>query len=131
MAWEESVPTTIVRSFLSVEAVVFCGAALVHAGVLVRGYEHAKAATAEGVIAAVLLVGLMGSVIAPSSSRRIGLAAQGFALLGTLVGLFTIAIGVGPRTALDFGLHATMVLLLLCGLFAVARTQSVLSRSAS
>jgi hypothetical protein len=34
------------------------------------------------------------------------LAAQGFALLETFVGIFTIILGIGPRTMLDAGLHA-------------------------
>src|SRR5262249_2623128 len=71
----------VVRWFLAVEAAVFGGAALVHAGVLVGGYEHAAARTAESVIALVLLVGLAASVLAPGSSRGIGLGVQGFALL--------------------------------------------------
>ena len=95
----------VVRWFLAVEAAVFGSAALVHAGVLVRGYEHAAARTAESAIAFVLLVGLAASVLAPGSSRGIGLGVQGFALLGTAVGLVTIAIRVGPRTALDLTLH--------------------------
>jgi hypothetical protein len=111
----------IVRSFLSLEAAVFVAAALVHAGFLLSGHEHAKAETAEAVIALVLLTALAATVIAPPAGRRIGLAAQGFALFGTLVGLFTIAIGIGPRTPFDLVLHTTMILLLVSGLLAVAR----------
>jgi hypothetical protein len=48
-----------------------------------------------------LLVGLAWTWIRPASARAAGLAAQGFALVGTLVGIFTIAVGVGPRTAPD------------------------------
>jgi hypothetical protein len=115
----------VVRWFLAVEAVVFGSAALVHAGVLVHGYEHVAARIAESVIALVLFVGLAASAVTPGSSRTIGLAAQGFALLGTAVGLFTIAIGVGPRTALDLTLHAVMVVLLVTGLVATARPSPV------
>ncbi len=106
----------LVRSLLGLQMAVFAGAALIHAGVLLRGYEHARAATAESVIALVLAAGLVGTLAAPGSSRGIGLAAQGFALAGTLVGLLTIAVGVGPRTPLDLALHATMVVLLVLGL---------------
>jgi hypothetical protein len=121
----------VVRWFLAVEAAVFGSAALVHAGVLVRGYEHAAARTAESAIAFVLLVGLAASVLAPGSSRGIGLGVQGFALLGTAVGLVTIAIGVGPRTALDLTLHGVMVALLVTGLVATGRRTPVSnSRSA-
>jgi hypothetical protein len=116
--------TRLVRTFLALEAALFAGAALVHAGVLIRGHEHAQAETAEGVIALVLVGGLASALIAPGSSCGVGLAVQGFALLGTLVGLFTIAIGVGPRTALDLMLHITMILLLLTGLWLVGRRRT-------
>jgi len=44
------------------------------------------------------------------------LAAQGFALLGTLVGLFTIIIGVGPRTVPDVVYHIAVLIVLAAGL---------------
>jgi hypothetical protein len=68
------------------------------------------------VIASVLLAGLVATWIRPARIRRIGLAAQGFALAGTLVGLFTIVIGIGPRTVPDLVIHAAMVAELLAGL---------------
>ena len=64
-----------IRSFLLFEAATFLVASLIHSGVLIAGYEHQKDRIAEGVIA--------------------------LALLGTLIGVFTIAVGVGPRTAPD------------------------------
>lgn len=118
-------PTTLVRAFLVAETAIFESAALIHAGVLMSGYEHRGARTAESVIALVLLVGLVGSVIAPQSSRGIGLGAQVLALVGTCVGIFTIVIGVGPRTALDLTIHGVMVILLVTGLALVARQQSI------
>jgi hypothetical protein len=113
--------TATVRIFLAIESVVFGAAALMHAGVLFPGHEHGRARIAESVIALVLAAGLAASVAAPAASRRIGLAAQGFALLGTFVGLFTIAIGIGPRTAIDLVLHAMMIALLVSGCLVVAR----------
>lgn len=113
--------TRLVRWFLSLEAAAFGAAALVHSGVAVHGYEHWKAATAESVIGLVLLGGLLTSVVAPQSSRSAGLASQAFALLGTLVGTFTIVIGVGPRSPFDFALHAGFVAALVTGLALVAR----------
>jgi hypothetical protein len=47
--------------------------------------------------------------------------AQGFALLGTLVGIFTIIVGVGPRTTPDVIYHIAMVGLLVWGLATAAR----------
>jgi hypothetical protein len=119
--------THLVRWFLSIEALVFGAAALIHAGVLVHGYEHGKAEAAESVIALALLAGLLATVSSPSSSRAIGLGAQGFALAGTLVGLLTIALGIGPRTAFDLALHAGMIALLAGGLISVARRPVVAS----
>lgn len=55
---------------------------------------------------------------------HIGLAVQGFALLGTLVGLFTIAVGVGPRTVPDLVFHAGIVAVLVWGLIVTARAVS-------
>ena len=114
-----------IRLLLAVQAAVFGVAATIHAGVLTHGYEHVRARTAEGVIAAVLLVGLFMTAIAVRQLRTIALGVQGFALLGTLVGLFTIAIGVGPRSVLDLALHATMVTLLTAGLVMTRRTTTI------
>ncbi len=114
---------TLLRWFLVADVLTFAAAALVHAGLLAHGLEHSEARIAESVIAAVLLAGLIGTFVAPGSSRAFGLWAQGFALLGTIVGLFTIAIGVGPRTAFDITLHAGMVALLVAGLVLTTRSR--------
>ena len=121
--------STLVRWFLVVEAAVFGSAALIHAGILMSVYEHRAARTAESVIALVLLAGLVGTAIAPQSSRGIGLGAQAFALFGTAVGIFTIAIGVGPRTMLDLTLHTGMVLLLVIGLVLLVRRYSTVQHA--
>ncbi len=113
--------TRTVRWFLALEVVVFGLAALLHAGVLTTGYEHRQARIAESVIGVVLLFGLLVTFGAPRLTRTAGLLAQGFALLGTCVGLFTILIGIGPRTAIDLALHATMLALLIGGLGVAAR----------
>ncbi len=47
--------------------------------------------------------------------------AQGFALFGTLVGVFTIAVGVGPRTIADIIYHVGIVALLIWGLAVAVR----------
>jgi hypothetical protein len=43
-----------IRTFLDAEIVAFAAAALVHAGVLVDGYQHRAAGIAEAVITGVL-----------------------------------------------------------------------------
>ncbi|MGH8946293.1 MAG: hypothetical protein ACRDVL_09090 [Acidimicrobiia bacterium] len=104
------------------ETIVFALASATHGGLFGDDYRHTEASTAEGVIAVVLLAGLAVSLVRPSLSRRAGLWAQGFALLGTLVGLFTIIIGVGPRTVPDVVFHSGLIVLLVWGLVTVART---------
>lgn len=111
----------MVRLFLLVEAVAFGAAALVHSGVLIDGYEHARAAIAESVIGTVLVAVLLATFAAPRLSRAAGLWAQGFALLGTSVGIVTMILGVGPQSSFDAALHAGFVLLLVAGLLLVGR----------
>ena len=105
-----------IKLFLFFEAAAFISAALIHFGLLIDGYEHLKAGTAESVIAVVLLIGLALTWIRQGSTRRAGLVAQTFALLGTLVGIFTIAIGVGPRTVPDILYHLGIMAVLVYGL---------------
>jgi hypothetical protein len=103
------------------EAATFIAASLIHSGVMIAGYEHQKARIAEGVIATVLLVGAAFSWVRPAWTRQAGLAAQGFALLGTLVGIFTIIVGVGPRTVPDVAYHVAIVVVLVWGLMFARR----------
>jgi hypothetical protein len=105
------------------EAASFIAAALVHSGLLIEGYEHPQARIAESIIAIVLFVGAALTWIRPAWVRRVGLAAQGFALLGTLVGVFTIAIGIGPRTIPDIAYHIGIVVILMWGLSAAMRAR--------
>ena len=109
------------RLFLLGEGATFVVAGLVHRGLLVRGYEHGPASIAESVIAVVLLGGLGLTWVWPAGTRPIALAAQAFALLGTLIGTFTIAIGVGPRTVPDVLYHVAILVALAWGLVVAAR----------
>jgi hypothetical protein len=106
----------VVRTFLLVEAATFITAAAVHAGWRISGYQHREARIAESIIAAVLLAGAVVAWLRPSLTRVAGLLAQGFALVLTLVGITTIAIGIGPRTAVDILYHAAIVAVLVWGL---------------
>lgn len=114
-------PATLI-TIPAVEILLFAGAALIHAGVLVGGHEHSQARTAEGVIAAVLALGLVLCLLRPATMRTTALAVQGFALLGTLVGVFTIAIGVGPQTLADKAFHGLLLVVLVAGLVAAWRS---------
>ena len=88
---------------------------------LALGDPHAAAATGESVIAVILLVGLALTFVGITSVATIGMLAQGLALLGTLVGIFTIAVGAGPRTAPDVAYHLAISVVLVVGLFVAAR----------
>lgn len=116
-----------IRTFLIVEAIVFVLAAAVHYGLLIDGYEHTEARIAESIVAVVLFGGFVVTVLRPDRTRLAGIAAQAFALLGTLIGLFTILVGVGPRTLLDVVYHFIMLGVLLWG-FAVAWRMPVAPR---
>jgi hypothetical protein len=107
---------TTLRRFMLIEAATFIVAAAIHAGQLFSGFEHREARIAETVIAVVLLGGATLTWIRPSSARAAGLAAQGFALVGTLIGIFTIVIGIGPRSVLDIAYHVAIVGVLVWGL---------------
>jgi EmrB/QacA subfamily drug resistance transporter len=102
------------RALLLLEATTFLIAAAIHFGALLDGHEHTEAGRAEGVIAIVLIAGVMLSFTRWARAAVIG--TQAFGALGVLVGLFTIAVGVGPRTALDLAYHAVIFSVLACGL---------------
>jgi hypothetical protein len=73
-----------IRLLLLLEGAAFVIAGLTHFGVLMHGYEHRQAGTAESVIGIVLLIGFVLSWLLPKSTRGIGIAVQAFALLGDL-----------------------------------------------
>lgn len=114
-----------VRSLLLVEAATFLVAAAIHFGVLVDGYGHREAGTAETVIAVALLVGLALTWARPPWPRRAAIGAQAFAALGVLVGLFTIVVGVGPRTVPDVAYHLVILAVLVAGLGLAVRRDTV------
>jgi hypothetical protein len=107
-----------------IEICLYATASLTHAGFVLEGHEHRQAMIAEAVISAVLLLGLISLNLDRPWSRMAAISAQSFALLGTLVGAFTIAVGVGPQTTLDYITHAVMILLLVTGLAWQARNRN-------
>lgn len=112
-----------IRWFLFGEGCAFSLAASIHFGALISGYQHQAAGTAESVIAAVLWIGLALAAIFPAATRTVGLTAQGFAAFGTLVGITTIMIGVGPQTIPDIGYHIAILIVLISGLVTAARAK--------
>ena len=108
---------------LVLEAAAFALAALVHFGVLATGFEDQAAGTAESIIGIVLIAGAGIATAQPGWTRPIAIAVQGFALLGSLIGL-TLAITVGPTTIPDLVFHAGIVIVLAWGLVSTWRTGS-------
>jgi len=84
--------TQTIRLFMLLGAASFGSASLIHSGKFITGYEYLQANIAEGVIAFVLIAGLTLSFFHGEWIRWVGLAAQGFARLGALIGLVTIGI---------------------------------------
>ena len=113
--------TAAARLFLVLEGATFLVAAAIHAGALLDGHTHHEAAIAETVIASVLIAALGLQWTPQPWPLRFALIAQTFAVAGVLVGLFTIAIGVGPRTVPDVAYHVAILGVLAAGL-AVCRT---------
>ena len=114
----------LLRGFLLLEAGLLGAASAVHSGLLLRGHAHGQARIAEAVIATVLLAAWALSLLWSARTRRLALLGQGFALLGTLVGLFTIAVGIGPQSAPDLVFHFALVALLLAGLYFARRAHA-------
>ncbi|HEX9014775.1 MAG TPA: hypothetical protein VF960_02095 [Chloroflexota bacterium] len=111
------------RFFVLFEGVAFATAGSIHRGVFIHGYEHGAASIAETTIAVVLVAGLILTWVWPVHTRLIGLLAQSFAVQGTLVGLFTIAVGIGPRTIPDLMFHFGILAVLAVGLGVAARSE--------
>jgi hypothetical protein len=105
-----------VRGFLLLQIALFLALVSMHFGLLIGGYRHRNAGTTESVIAAVLVAGLLLTWTPPPWRRRAATAAQSFGILGVLAGLFTIALGIGPRTMLDLALNVGLLLTLVAGL---------------
>jgi hypothetical protein len=71
---------------------------------------------AESVISVVLLAGYAVTWIRSAKVAVIGIASQVFAFLFTLVGVFTIAIGIGPSTVPDIVYHLAIVVVMAWGI---------------
>lgn len=116
-----------IRGFLLVQITIFLAMISIHFGLLVGGYRHQNAGTAESVIAVVLVFGLLLTWM-PRWSRRAAIAAQSFGTSGVLLGLVTIALRIGPQTILDLTLNAVLLLTLIAGLAITTRRTLGLSQ---
>ena len=112
------------RGFLLVQIAMFLVLATIHFGLLIDGYRHAAAGTTELVITVLLVFGLLLTWTPPPWRRRAAIVAQAVGTLGVLVGLFTFALGIGPRTILDPSLNLILLLTLIAGLALTTRTEA-------
>ena len=113
--------TQTIRLFLLVEAASFIVASLIHMGFFITGYEHGRARVAESLLGGVLFGGLLLTLFLPAWTRNVGIVVQLVALLGTMIGILTIVVGVGPRTVPDVIYHIAITVVLAVGI-AVARS---------
>lgn len=111
---------TIPRLML-VEAIAFLIASVIHSGAVIDVSVDPGANVAEGIIGAVLLVGAVATTVRPGWTRVVGVLAQGFGLLGSLIGLFLATRGLGPNTVPDLVFHVTIVAMLAVGMVAAFR----------
>src|ERR1700694_3358071 len=105
-----------IRSWLLLQIAMLLSMVSMHFDLLLGRSPPAPAGTAELLLAAVLVAGLLLTWTPRPWSRRSATAVQSFGILGVLVGLSTIAIGIGPRTMLDLTLNAALLLTLIVGL---------------
>jgi len=117
------------RMFLFAEALAFTVAALIHTGLPAEEYGRRDAIVFESVLAGILFLGYSSSRYDQSWTRSIGLAVQGIALLGTVIGRFSIIAGAGPAIIFDLVFYRAITFILLWGLTVtiIAPTFSVLS----
>jgi hypothetical protein len=113
--------TWTVRGFLLVEIAIFLLLASIHFDLLVSGYRHRDAGSTESLIAAVMVAGLLLTWTPPPWNRRAAAAAQYVGTLGVLVGLLTVALGIGHRTILGLTLDGVLLLILIAGLASMRR----------
>ena len=109
----------LIQLFLIAQIALFAFAASAHFGVF-GNRDDPAAGTAETIIAIVLAAGLVLTVANPAHARTSALIAQGFATLGTLVGI-TLVLTVGPRETFDVVVHLLMLALLGTGLIVTYR----------
>jgi hypothetical protein len=103
-----------------VQIAIFLVLVSVHFGLPIDGYRHPNAGATESLLTAVLVAGLL-LTWTPRWSHQAAIVTQSFGTMGILVGLFTIAFGIGPRTILDLSLNGALLLTLIAGLAMMLR----------
>ena len=112
---EESPAIWAVRGFLLAEIAIILVIVSIHFGLLIDGYRHQNAGATELLLATVMVAGLL-LTWTPRWRRPAAITVQSFGTMGVMLGLFTIAVGIGPRTILDLSLNGILLLTLIAGL---------------
>ncbi len=105
-----------IQVFLLAEGLAFSLAALLHVGLPTEGYEQREAIIFESMLGGFLFLGYLVTRFNPSWTRRTGIAIQGMALLGTVIGRFSIITGHGSWTIVDLVFYRAITAVLLWGL---------------
>jgi protein-S-isoprenylcysteine O-methyltransferase Ste14 len=109
--------------FAAIEGVAFLLAGLSHAGMRILPFDEPRivdAAIVEG-LCGILLVASAVSVFARATWAWLALVvAHAFTLLGVLVGIASIAAGLGPHSAFNDGFHRVTLVVLAVVLIVLA-----------
>ncbi len=129
MAMKDDRQLVQAQMFLFAEALAFTVAAFIHAGLPAEEYGRRDAIVLESMLAGILFLGYSLAQYNNSWTRRIGIVVQGIALLGTVIGRFSIIAGAGPAILFDLVFYRAITFILLWGLTVtiIAPTFSVLN----
>jgi hypothetical protein len=116
------------RAIMAVAAASLLIAAVLQAGILIRG-PFDQAALYETSIALILGIGLALTFIGPRAAQRAAVAAQAIALAGACVGLYLSVRGIGPNTVVDILYHLGLIGLLVVSLAVAWRLRATRSPS--
>ena len=118
-----------IRTFLLAEASAFVIAALIHVSLLAEGYEHHDAVVFESILGSILFLGYLGAGVYPTWARHTGIAVQGVALFGTVIGRFSVIAGEGPWTILELVFYRVITAVLIWGFITaiIATTSNALA----
>jgi hypothetical membrane protein len=102
--------------FISLEAVTFLFAALLHTGIPILGLPEAviiPATIAEGLIGCVLMYSAYAIWSSKTWAWKMAVVAHIFGIAGVLLGMTILAFGRGPQTELNYIYHRVILLVLI------------------
>ena len=130
-----SIVVMVISALMVVETITFLLAALSHLGIqFPLGFSEPRiipAAIVEGLCGVFLVVGTYGVFARKTWAWGVALAAHIFAVAGVLLGITSLALGLGPSTEMNTMYHRVIlaVLLIVLVLLATSSARAVLGRS--